>query len=150
MNCDAGYCIDPTTGYWWQNPPFDGQKDWDGGVAYCSTLNVGGQTGWTLPTISQLRSLIRGCPATQTDGGCGVTDSCLDGGCVSADCDGCGDKDGGCYWDSNLQGTCDYYWSSSPQIDEAEYEWDVFFKTAMIISSYEPSNLNVRCVRVVP
>jgi len=62
MNCipGAGYCIDPTTGYWWQNPPFDGVKQWQEAVAYCPTLNIGGETGWHLPTISQRRSLIRG------------------------------------------------------------------------------------------
>ena len=79
MPCDGGL-LDSTSGLCWQNPPPAKGYTWKRAVSYCAALKLGahGSGSWHLPTISELRSLIRGCPDTETGGSCGVTDSCLD------------------------------------------------------------------------
>ena len=56
---------DPKSGLTWQNPPSDVRMDLKTATAYCSSLTLDGGSGWRLPTIGELRSLIRGCPAIE-------------------------------------------------------------------------------------
>jgi len=141
----SGIWIDSTTGYQWQNPPATNTMTWQSAVDYCSTLQIEGKTGWTLPTISQLRTLVRGCPATQTGGSCGVTDSCLGDSCWGY-CNGCGDKSG-CYWDSNLHGVCGWYWSSSSVANYTFNAWYVNFNNGEVSFDNKTNTRSVvRCV----
>ncbi len=69
--------IDPTTGLEWQNG--DNCCDtWYVAEEYCETLTWDDRSDWRLPTISELRSLIRGCDATVTGGECPASDDCND------------------------------------------------------------------------
>jgi hypothetical protein len=113
----GGVYIDPVTRFEWQQTPTGGNLDWESAVIHCRNLNLNG-TGWRLPSVSELRSLFRGCPATATGGACGVTDSCLSwDSCMNPACAGCEENAGpaaGCYWPAELQGSCSpFYWSSS-------------------------------------
>ena len=135
----------------WQNPPAENSMTWQEAIDYCTNLTQDGG-GWRLPTISELRSLIRGCEATQTGGSCGVTDDCLSySSCWSDTCSGCSYSDGpadGCYWPSDMQGPCQYYWSSSSGEDDDDYAWNVGFSYGYVGSlSKGLSNGVVRCVR---
>lgn len=56
---------------------------------YCSDLSAGGYNDWSMPTISELRTLIENCPATETGGSCGITDSCRTSNCEDSTCSGC-------------------------------------------------------------
>ena len=104
-----------------------------------------------MPTISELRSLIRGCPATQTGGTCGVTDTCLAGSCFGPNCYGCnylqGPGGGGCYWDAALDGTCSYYWSSSSYAGSTTGAWAVVFTGGGVADDTKTNADSVRCVR---
>lgn len=108
---------DPATQLTWQAEQAPGYIDWDAAVAYCGDLDLCGLTDWELPTISELRSIIRGCPATETGGACGVTDACTNGvSCWSKECTGCMPGAGsvnGCYWPASFSGACYWYWSST-------------------------------------
>jgi len=145
---------DSTSGLTWQVTPSD-IMSWDDAIAYCDNLSLG-DGGWHLPTISELRTLIRGCDATETGGSCGVTDSCLDSDCRDDSCYSCDYGDGpnnGCFGPSELPGECDCYWSSSPVAEPDHYAaWAVDFKYGYVYENYYPDDTDsyysaARCVR---
>ena len=153
---------DPSTGLMWQAKPrldemasvFYGYMIWEDAENHCANLTLAEFDDWRVPTISELRSLIRGCPATETGGPCGVTDSCRNRNCFDRSCMGCSHGEGpsdGCYWPSQLSGSCDYYryWSSTRKTG-GEYV-DLFcidFGKGWVTSASLAEGINfVRCVR---
>ncbi len=144
---------DPTTGLTWQNPPSD--QTFTAGFSFadqaCKNLSLDGG-GWRLPTIDELRSLIRDCPATVSGGQCNVQDgACMQAGCMYASCNGCqsygGPGAGGCYWPAVMLGKCQAYWSSSA-VQGGGYNdrWAVHFSTAMVMNS-NGATMYYLCVR---
>jgi hypothetical protein len=155
--CD-GTWLDPTTGYLWQNPPPDSWAYWRDALAYCNGLTLCEYPpgSWHLPTIDELRTLVRGCLGTMTGGACGVADSCLDTSCGSdPTCAGCDFMDGpgfeGCYWGGSVLGGCYWEWSSS-HVDGASAAWGVCFHSGYV--SYDDDDHThghyVRCVHTGP
>ena len=149
----TGTWLDPVSGLTWQDPPYSGTKTWNDAKSYCSSLSLAGG-GWRLPTIGELRSLIRGCAATQTGGSCGVTDSCRSySSCQDSSCYGCTHNKGpagGCYWPGELSGTCSWYCSSSPVADSGDCVFFVTFDRGLVsfVDVYPDYGDNhVRCVR---
>jgi hypothetical protein len=113
--------------------------DWDKAVAYCE--NLGGR----FPTISELRTLIKNCPATETGGACKVTDNCLSWDKCRDACDGCSGASDGRY--SEL-GDTGWFWSSSEQSDRTGGAWLVYFKYGKVANgSKNYSSRLVRCLR---
>lgn len=152
---DEEVWTDLTTGLMWQNYT-DCCYNWDEAKSYCPNLSWGGYDDWRQPTISELRSLIRGCSTTETGGSCGVTDSCLDSSCYDSSCYECsygGGPADGCYLPSELSSNCSYFWSSSAVADSVNSAWYVYF----INGHVSHDNINgdvsggtgssVRCVR---
>lgn len=118
--------------------------NWYDAVEYCQNLNEGGHNDWKLPTISELRSLIQNCPATQTGGKCKVADNCLsDKECDSDACNGCGYYSGDKY--SKLGDDTSFWSSSVPEYPS--YAWRVYFYDASVSERNAGSNDGVRCVR---
>jgi len=99
---------DPVTGLCWQDPPRDSTGDGVGlysATQYCEGLG----DGWRVPTIDELRSLVRGCAELETGGACGLNDpNCLVEDECWEDCsqlsyaDGDGPGQGGQYQVSEL------------------------------------------------
>lgn len=147
--------LDPITSLCWQNPRADSTYAWDDAVTYCENFSLGehGPGSWHLPTVNELRSLIRGCSTTETGGSCGVTDTCFVRECSDTSCLGCsyaeGPGEGGAYWPTEL-GTADTssYWSSSSYVGEFPAAWSVGFEEALVSGMRkEESIFHVRCVR---
>ena len=118
-----------------------------------------GYSDWALPTISQLRGMIQGCPDTEPGGGCGVTDSCNKSSqCIPAPgtaCDGCATTAGHCYWDPAFGSDCATWsvWSATPDPDYPNNNWVIMFDAAgLTINLLDPSTgySNYTCVRVLP
>jgi hypothetical protein len=147
-----GTWTDTATCLMWQDPPVEQHRLWDKATEYCSTLELGGYDDWRLPTLDELRSLAAGCPATVTEGTCGVTNDCLENSCWSEDCKGCPELQGpspeGCYRLSSLTGNCMTTWTSTVAPDQPEDVWTVGFGGCHILRYAKTfATINTRCVR---
>jgi hypothetical protein len=166
-DAEMGVCVggwfDPSSGLCWEQTPSDFVLAWDEAVVYCEDLALGGYGDWRMPTINELRSIIRGCPDTETGGPCGVTDTCLDindaAGCYNVDCAiACSTMGGpgidGCYWPPELRGMPNPYYSSSLCLDPTispHQSWSVSFLEATVdLAPLDWPVGNVRCVRGRP
>jgi len=108
-------------------------------VDYCK------ERGGRLPTINELRTLIRNCPATETGGECAVTNSCAERECWSDVCYGCDEANDGRY---SVFGDTSAFWSSTTYTDRpTNYAWVVYFSNGNVRYLYKAYKYNVRCVR---
>jgi len=149
----SSYWRDPVSRLTWQNPPAPDDMNWADAKQYCRELDLGGG-GWHLPTIGELRSLIRGCSATESGGSCNVEENdCLAFSCKNKSCIGCLFGKGpasGCFWPEEMEGACsagDPYWSSSAIRDYDDEAWRVDFYDAHTRNSNVHGVIRVRCVR---
>jgi len=142
---------DSISGLVWQNGDACG-FNWEEANSYCENLSWGGFSDWRLPTISELRSLIRGCVDTASDGDCGVTDECLAYmTCWNPPCEGCsffgGPGLGGRYWPTELDGEGWIYWSSL-QVEENPFTaWRLHFYNGLVSYNDKEYIYCARCVR---
>jgi Protein of unknown function (DUF1566) len=162
----SGVWTDPDSGLTWMDPPMqfqDNVKNWEAAKAACAALDLDGQTDWRLPTIEELRTLIRGCPSTMPGGTCEVTDACQDSTCYldSPPCvEGCASSEGptdvgagmGCYWPEafGMKASCFLYWTSNPVSvpdPNSTYVAAVNFDEASVDYYPDYSNMDARCVR---
>ena len=141
---------DPSSGLTWQGGSGSGYVNWAGARAYCDDLEYAGRGDWRLPTISELRTLIRGCDGTMTGGACRVTDSCTELSCQDESCYPCDYGDGpndGCYGLPELPGGCDYDWSSTRVSDSPDRAWAVGFTSGFVYKPRVYYAFHARCVR---
>jgi hypothetical protein len=151
VDCDGGK-LDPSSNLCWQNP-LAGSMQWQAASDYCDGLSLAGHDAWRLPTIGELRSLVRGCAATETGGVCGVTDDCLGSSCWGGACDGCGYGDGpanGCYWPAGFEGECGTYWTSSANADDESEAWTIDLYDGLLTYYEKIESYDVRCLRPGP
>ena len=151
---EAGARSDPNSNLTWQVAPIGGEMSWSAAKLHCARLDRDGHSDWRLPTIGELRSLIRGCSNTEVGGTCRIRKGrCLDWWCRDDSCDGCSEQDGpadGCYWLAEMQGACRSYWSSTPVEDHADAAWTVRFNTGSVHYGYVHADGSVRCVHDAP
>lgn len=143
---------DSTRGLTWQLSPFGSELlSWEAAINHCSTLVLCGQSGWRLPTISELRSLIRGCSANEIGGSCGVTDSCTKMSCDNSTCPPCilgAGPAGGSYWVLPVEPSNHaWFWSSSPVEDDPNQAWLARFNYGNVGAWVKTQTISVRCVR---
>lgn len=128
-------------GIYWSEISNDGMI-WDEAVKYCE--NLGGR----LPTISELRTLIQNCPATETGGECGVTDDCRShDGCLNSEawiCDGCTWDTSGKY---SVFGDTGLFFSSTEETFRDDVVWSIYFEFGGVMSCYKSAGPLVRCVK---
>lgn len=143
---------DPASGLqWeiWQTTPFCDHID---AINHCDSLIACGQDDWRLPTVDDLRTLVRGCAGTQTGGACKVVDGSgpedYDSDCWCDNFQGPGPA--GCYWDAELGDKCGDggwgFWSTS-QATTLPNWWSVSYYDGRTLPHAEDQGLYVRCVR---
>jgi len=151
FDCSGNVCTDNTTGLMWLNTQHGDL--WGEASAHCQNLDHWDYTDWRLPTVDELRTLMRGCPATETGGSCGVTAACLEETCADESCLGLdygqGPGPDGCYLPEELDDFCDWYWSSDAVADNDERYWVIVFNTGRIENRDEEGDASVLCVREV-
>lgn len=160
---DSSVVLDTLSGFMWTKANEE-ELTQSEAETYCDGLETAGFTDWSLPDISQLRSLVKGCDKVGTgvdtvtgddSGTCGVISSCTESSCSDANCDGCTNNAGsgpqGLYlaseiWDytGNVNGR---FWSSSEVPDKADSFWFVRFSNASVAFNWDGSEYNVICVR---
>ena len=80
--CTAGAGVDPACRYTWSKKV---RRDkLDDARHYCQTLVEDGHSDWRLPTISELRCLVKNCAVSESKGLCGIEDTCPGERCASA------------------------------------------------------------------
>ncbi len=136
----------------WQRVAAETRMTVEAALLYCEE-NKGELPGlgWRLPNVTELRSLVRGCPATETDGVCGLTESCTAfESCWSTDCwSTCmlGDGPGGCYRETALEGSCSAAWSMDGVDDQPGRYWYLNYRRAGLHHDIAEVESEVRCVR---
>jgi len=139
-------------------------------VRYCKRLSIGGFNDWRLPTIDELRTLIRGNTATEADGDCPLVEGSMsaamsDNACAPASSYGglgTGTAEG-CYWPPELTGSCNRpdpaskghpleYASSTRCPDAPTKSWYgvVMFENGAVTWNHINTLSDVRCVRDGP
>jgi len=145
------YWVDPASGLTWENPPSEEERDRHSATAYCQNLDLGGFKDWRLPTIDELRTLIRGCPATQDGGTCNVEEeNCKSISCRDMSCRGCPRIEvpaNKCFWPKVIEGECINYRSSTKLSTYGRLYWFVDFYLGEVFFERLPGDHNVRCVR---
>ena len=115
--------------------------NWHEAKKYCESL----LSDWRLPTISELRLLVKNCSATEKSGECGITDECLSREkCKSQFCDGCSGLSSGEY--SKL-GDTGWFWSSSEHSNIPDNAWYLNFGNGSVLGSNKKYSNYVRCVK---
>jgi len=150
-------CKDSSRGNLWSEKISD--TTWGNAKTHCEGLNTsnygGFNSGWHLPTISELRTLIKICTKNAMPGGsCEVRDDesavCLENTCwtgtAAGNCVKCDKYTDGRY--SKL-GDTDYLWSSSLMLPaETNYAWTVEFDTGSVRNNHvDTLYYSARCVR---
>ncbi len=171
-NCDTGYggdtCTeeivynDPDTGLQWELFEEENSARFEQAVEYCEELELAGCNDWRLPTATELRSLLRGCPNNEPGGTCQLGETCTEfDECYDAEaCAHCGCYDGpsprGYYWPDVMDDTlCDAYWTST-EIEYCELSacWETYYMVVGFccgdVNLFDISHgfaARIRCVR---
>ncbi len=148
----AGYWRDPATHLRWQNSVRHKRMNWHEAIAYCKQVTTGGYRDWRLPNIDELRSLIKKCPATETNGPCNIKSSdCLGSLCWDTTCNGCpldkGRSADGMYLPDVIRANCCGYWSATTLANNKYEAWSISFNLARIENNPKAYNNQVICVR---
>lgn len=144
--------VDPAARLQWQRDAAPERMALDVATTYCEENQAGlPGLGWHVPSITELRSLVRGCPGSEPDGACGVTEECLSfADCWTRDCWTCTLGEGpadGCYRDAGLEGDCGATWAFDIVGDIGGRAWFVNFQNGGVHHDLVTNPSQVRCVR---
>ena len=151
-------CVDPETGLIWSGKSAE-KILWEDAVNYCKELNEGGLSGWHLPIIDELKTLLiwskaDSCKVSETDDclawddACWTCETCTEQGTASTSGNTCSEW-GDSYSDGKYSkfGETGWFWSSSIRSDNSNTAWGVNFSRGTVSDDDINYGDNVRCVR---
>ncbi len=154
-DCDTPLVwTDPDTGLMWMSKPHPETISRQNLPLYFHPFDWAGYEDWRIPTLDELRSLIRGCPVTESGGACCPNGDYPD--CLDQSCDGCVGGQGpndGCYWRNEMEGPCSCYWTTFvwgivPELPDYADGLVVCFEDGKIYHwSSDAWSFNLLCVR---
>ena len=115
--------------------------EWEDAIKYCEKM------GGRMPTVSEVRTLLKNCPDSETGGKCKVTDDCLsESKCWDKQkCGGCEyDKDSGKY---SVFGDIGVFKTISENIDDPDTAFSVSFLSGTIRPGRKNLKGSVLCVK---
>lgn len=121
--------------------------NWNKALDYCKNLSENGHNDWHLPTISELRTIIKNCEGPQTGGSCKLQDNSLSRDWWNDSCHCTYKKNNSGYYSKLGDDDKISLWSSSTRSDRTSNAWNVNFASAYIDDSRKGKNNYVRCVR---
>ena len=137
---------DPDSGMAWSME--SNAMIWEDAVDYCDKLTEGGHSDWRLPSISEVRTLIKACYGTMTGDRCPVTDSCLSSDCLNYNCNLCDPKSDGYYSKIDDDRTSwNLLWSASEVSDSVILAWGIELYTGSVAEKAKNEYGVVRCAR---
>lgn len=101
---------------------------------YCKSMDLEGFNDWRVPTLKELRTVIRDCPKTEKGGSC-----------MTTFCTGCVTDKTHCYRVKQLQGLCGRYWGKK----EGQMYGAVDFTTGAVIEVGPNATMLGKCVRSI-
>ena len=138
-------CKDPIKGWIWSKKSSEAMT-WEEAVRHCDNMNEGDSEDWHLPNISELRTLIKDCSATEVGGACSVTANCLSDDCWSENsCFSCTSD-----INHSKLGDSGWFWSSSTRAEHSENAWGTYFGNGRINYREKSVEGYVRCVKRNP
>ena len=152
-------CRDSSSGLTW-SARASSTMSWQNAVDYCSSYSEGGLSGWHLPNIDELKTLLianrvtSNCAVSEANNclsysSCWSCSTCTQTGTQSSSGTSCSDW-GTSYSDGRYSkfGEPGWFWSSSTPSDITDTAWDVSFGNGYV-NSHNKTNYSryVRCVR---
>jgi hypothetical protein len=125
-NCDGTF-TDTTSGLMWQGQGDDHPLAATGSnlmSRQCNTASTGCNNGrhyadWRVPTIDEVRTLVRGCAAIEEGGACPASDECTAfDTCLTSSCNGCGNDNGAFEY---VDGSDTYHRYTDPRFTSSGY-----------------------------
>ncbi len=146
----AAVLFDTATGYCWMKNQTTTGSSYRQAVEYCENSRAGGYDDWRMPTIRELRSLIKGCNGTVAteSAPCKVGDFSTQKDYNDKACHGCEANLPACYQSKEAGGCLGRVWSAS---GVSGYQGTVAFPTGNISTTYPSAvtHMYVRCIRDV-
>ena len=141
-------CKDSTNHLIW-SPLASNDMTQPNALTYCKNLVLYGFSDWHLPTIDELRTLIKNCPGTETNGACAISEKNgkLSESDSSSSCSCTHMNNNGGYYSKIGDDDTVSPWSSSSRSDDTERAWYVGFFAGKINNSDKSVLSDVRCVR---
>ncbi|MCP4676024.1 MAG: DUF1566 domain-containing protein [Deltaproteobacteria bacterium] len=147
----------------WEDPPGNmpdaGTYNYSDADEHCKDMD----SSWHIPSIEELRSLVRNCSASEWNllsdqgGACQVSNDCNSVSCRDSSCEAPCEDNPDCYWDSELSGSCSgdgdwnrLYWSSINKGDSNNEAWTLSFYNGDIVSRRKDYDARIRCTMSKP